>query len=61
LLDVGSRFGLSRSAQQLLARNAGRSALRFVSQSLRLIGQALIQGRCLLYTASSLHGTTPHE
>jgi hypothetical protein len=58
---VSSRFSLSCSAQQLLARNAGRRALRFVSQSLRLISQTLIEWRGLLYTASSLHGTTPHE
>jgi hypothetical protein len=40
---VGSRLSLSRSAQKLFARNAGRGASRLFSQALRLIGQALIQ------------------
>jgi hypothetical protein len=58
---MGSRFSLACSAQQLIARYAGRGAFCFISQSLRLIGQALVQWRGLLYTASSLHGTTPHS
>jgi len=60
LLHVGSRFGLSRSAEKPFALNAGRGAFRLFSQALRLIGQALIQWRGLFYTASLLHGATPH-
>jgi hypothetical protein len=60
LLQVDSRFSLSRSAEKPLALNAGRGASRLFSQALRLIGQALIQGRGLLYAASFLHGATPH-
>jgi len=61
LLDMGSRLSLPRSAQQLLARNAGWSASCLFSQAFGLIGQALIQWRGLLYAASLLHGTTPHS
>jgi hypothetical protein len=43
LLHVGSGFGLSRSAEKLFARNAGRGASRLFAQALRVIGQALIQ------------------
>jgi hypothetical protein len=43
LLYVGSRFGLSRSAEKLFARNAGRGASCLFAQALRVIGQALIQ------------------
>jgi hypothetical protein len=60
LLDVDSRFGLSRSAEQSLALNAGRGTSRLFSQALRLVGQALIQWRSLFYAASFLHGATPH-
>ena len=60
MLYVGSRFGLSRSAEKLFARNAGRGSSRLFAQALRVIGQALIQWRGLLYTASLLHGATPH-
>jgi len=56
---VDSRFRLSRSAEKPLALNAGRGAFRLFAQALRLIGQALIQGRGLFYTASLLHGATP--
>jgi hypothetical protein len=57
---LGSRLSLPRSAQKLLARNAGRGAARFFSQALRLIGQALIQWRSLFYATALLHGATPH-
>jgi hypothetical protein len=60
LLHLDSRFSLSRSAEQLFAFNAGRSASRLFSQALRLLGQAFIQWRGLFYTASLLHGATPH-
>jgi len=60
LFHVGSRFGLSRSAEKPFALNAGRGASRLFSQALRLIGQALIQWRGLFYAASFLHGATPH-
>jgi hypothetical protein len=59
LLHVDGGFGLSRSAEKQLALDAGRGAFRLFSQALRLIGQALIQWRGLLYTASFLHGATP--
>jgi hypothetical protein len=61
LLHVGSRLSLPRSAQKLLARNAGWGAARFFSQALRLIGQALIQWRSLFYATALLHGATPHK
>lgn len=61
LLHVDGGFSLSRSTEKLLALNAGRGAFRFFSQALRLIGQALIEGRSLFYAASFLHGATPHE
>jgi hypothetical protein len=56
---MGSRFSVSRPAEQPFALNAGWGASRLFSQALRLIGQALIQWRGLLYTASLLHGATP--
>jgi hypothetical protein len=40
---VGSRFSVSRPAEQPFALNAGRGAARLFSQTLRFIGQALIQ------------------
>ena len=61
LLHVDGCFSLSRSAEKLLALNAGRGAFRLFSQALRLIGQALIQWRGLFYAASLLHGATPHN
>ena len=60
MLHVGSRFSLSRSAEKPFALDAGRGAFRLFSQALRLVGQALIQWRGLFYTASLLHGATPH-
>ena len=60
LLHMGSRFSLSRSAEKPFALNAGRGASRLFSQALRLIGQALVQWRGLLYTTSLLHGVTPY-
>ena len=59
LLHVDGCFSLSRSTEKPLAFDAGRGAFRLFSQALRLIGQALIQWRGLLYTASFLHGATP--
>ena len=59
MLYVGSRFGLSRSAEKLFARNAGWGASCLFAQALRVIGQALIQWRGLYDTASLLHGATP--
>jgi len=61
LLHVDGGFSLSRSAEKPLALDAGRGAFRLFSQALRLIGQALIQGRSLFYAASFLHGATPHK
>jgi hypothetical protein len=61
LLHVDGCFSLPRSTEKLLALNAGRGAFRFFSQALRLIGQALIEGRGLFYAASFLHGATPHK
>jgi len=43
LLHLGSRFSVSRPAEQPFALNAGWGASRLFSQALRLIGQALIQ------------------
>jgi hypothetical protein len=60
LLHVDGCFSLSRSTEKLLALDAGRGAFRLFSQALRLIGQALIQGRGLFYATSFLHGATPH-
>jgi hypothetical protein len=60
LLHVDGCFSLPRSAEKLLALNAGRGAFRFFSQALCLIGQALVEGRNLFYAASFLHGATPH-
>jgi hypothetical protein len=61
LLHVGSCFSLPRSTEKPLALNAGRGAFRLFSQALRLIGQALVEGRRLFYAASFLHGATPDE
>ena len=61
LLHVDGCFSLSRSTQKPLALDAGRGAFRFFSQALRLIGQALVEGRSLFYAASFLHGATPHK
>ena len=61
LLHVDGCFSLSRSTEKPLAFDAGRGAFRFFSQALRLIGQALVEGRRLFYAASFLHGATPDE
>jgi hypothetical protein len=61
LLHVDGGFSLPRSTEKPLALNAGRGAFRLFSQALRLIGQALIQGRGLFYAASFLQGATPHK
>jgi len=42
LLYVGSRFGLSRSAEKLFARNAGWGASCLFAQALQLSGVKLI-------------------